>query len=170
MEYRVLSAYFARRGDAEEALRQLASLGVSAACISLLPKHAGHRDDLVVLARTKATEGAALGAMGGGVAGAALGALGAGGSVIAPVLGVVLAGPLVGALMVAAVGGLIGMAIGAFIGVLTPDYQVRYVSDAVRRGGALIAVRCFGPHGRAIVRTLEHSGACRVHWEKAWLS
>jgi hypothetical protein len=163
--YRVLSAFFYRREDAEEAMRQLVLLGVSAECISLLPGHPGHRDDLVVLARTRATEGAALGAMIGGVLGALLGALGVGGSVIAPVLGVVLAGPVVGALMLAAAMAVVAMSVGALIGALTPQYEARYVTDAVTFGGALMAVRCFD-HGSAIERALAESGARRVHWEK----
>lgn len=166
MAYRVLSAFFYRRGDAEDALRQLAAMGVSSECISLVPRHAGHRDDLAVLARTKATGGAVLGVVGGGLLGAALGALGAGGSLIAPVLGVVVAGPLVGALMVAAMLGLLGMSMGAVIGALTPEYEARYVADAVRLGGALMAVRCFDGDGAVVQRALEQSGARRLHWEK----
>lgn len=166
MAYRVLSAFFYRRGDAEEARRQLVAIGVGSECISLLPGCAGHRDDLVVLARTRAAEGAVLGVVSGGVIGAVLGALGAGGSLIAPVLGVVVAGPLVGALMVAAVLGLAGMSLGALIGALCPDYEARYVADAVTFGGALMAVRCFDSDGAVVLRALEQSGARRLRWEK----
>jgi hypothetical protein len=164
--YRVLSAFFYRRGDAEDALRQLAAMGVSSECISLVPGHAGRRDDLVVLARTKAADGAVLGVVTGGAIGATLGALGAGGSLIAPVLGVVVAGPLVGALTVAAMLGLAGMSMGALIGALTPDYEARYVADAVRVGGALMAVRCFDGDGAVVQRALEQSGARRLRWER----
>lgn len=167
MRYRVITAFFHRRTEAEGAFARLVSLGVAADSMSLLPRQIGHRDDLALRARTKVAEGAALGGVIGGALGAFAGAIGAGGSVIAPVLGLVVAGPFVAALATAGAIGALGTLVGAIAGARVPGYEARYFDDALAASGALLAVRCLGDGWATIERVLEDSGARRVRFERS---
>jgi len=162
MRYRVFTAFFQARAELDEAISRLLAGGVSADAISLLPKDVVHLDDIGLKAASKASEGASLGALTGGVLGATFAALAAAGSLIIPDVGAVIAGPLVSALAGAGAGGAIGLFLGALIGACVPEYEAAYLDDALRMGGALLAVRCFEERADTIEAILAESGGRRI--------
>lgn len=169
MHYRVLTAFFGGRTEAEGAVSQLLERGVPHAAIRLLPKEVTHLDDLGVKVTSKASEGAALGAASGGLLGAALGMLTAAGSLVLPRLDMVIAGPLVSALAGAGALGGIATLLGALIGASIPEYEAAYLDDAVGRGGSLLAIRCREEEVRTIEHLLRVSGARRIRRSAAQL-
>jgi len=72
MHYRVLTAFFVTRAEADSALAELLKRGLPRAAIRILPNDVAHLDDLGVKVTSKASEGAALGAALGGTLGAIL--------------------------------------------------------------------------------------------------
>jgi len=159
MRHRILTAFFGSRSDADGALSQLARIGVPDHDVSVLPKYVARRDDIGLRTASKASEGAALGALAGGLLGAGLGALLAAGSIIVPGLSLVVAGPIVAALAGAGALGGLGTIVGAVVGATLPEYEARYLGDAIRMGGALVAVRCSPDRTEALEELLEASGA-----------
>ncbi len=145
---RVVTAFFATRAEVAAAVGGLLGGGIEGAAVRVLPKSVHHPDDLGVRPIGRAPEGALLGAIVGGVAGALAGALAAGGSIVIPGLGAVLAGPPVAALAGAGAAGALGMLAGALAGARRAVYEAAYLEDAVRTGGALIAVRCSAERDR----------------------
>src|SRR5512140_3350539 len=105
MRYRVLTAFFPRRAQARGAQVRLLQRGVPREAIRVLPKEVNHLDDIGVRVTSKASEGAALGAMLGGLAGAAFGALVGSGALVLPGAGTILAGAVVAALAFAGAAG-----------------------------------------------------------------
>jgi hypothetical protein len=162
MRYRVLTAFFAARAEADGALHALCERGVPPDAVRVLPKDVVHLDDVGVKVATRAPAGAAIGAIAGGLVGLVTGALGAGGAVLIPSIGAVLAGPIVAALAGAAVAGMIGAITGAFFGARVPVFEAAYLDDAVHEGGALVAVRCFEERSDDIEAILAIAGARRV--------
>jgi hypothetical protein len=158
----ILTAFFAARGEVPDVIGRLLGSGVEADCIRVLPKSVHHLDDLGVRWDNKAPEGAALGAVVGGLTGALVGGLAASGAVVVPGLGSVLAGPLVAALAGAGAAGGLGVLVGALIGARLPEYEADYLEDAVRTGGALVAVRCSAERVSCIEEILAVSGARAV--------
>ena len=156
---RVLTAFFARRAEVSTAVTGLLAGGVEAGAIRVLPKSVHHPDDLGVRAIGKAPEGAMVGAVVGGVMGALVAALAAGGSIIIPGLGAVLAGPPVAALAGAGAVRALGLIAGAFAGARRSRYEAAFLEDAVRTGGALVAVRCSAERVPAVEEILAAAGA-----------
>jgi hypothetical protein len=162
MQYRVLTAFFPGRAHADSALALLLDRGVPREAIRVLPKEVAHLDDIGVRVTSKAPEGAALGAVVGGLVGAGFGALAAGGSLVIPGFAAVVAGPLVAALAFAGALGGMGTMIGAIAGARLPEYEAAYLDDAIQRGGSLLAVRCLEDRAAKVVELLRASGARRV--------
>jgi len=128
----------------EQAVRivnQLKEAGFSNNDISvLLPDRAGTRDFAHEL-HTKAPEGAATGAMAGGVAAGVLGWLAGIGSLAIPGVGpLIAAGPIMAALSGAAAGGAVGGLAGALIGFGIPEYEAKQYEGKVKNGNILISV------------------------------
>jgi len=167
MKMKILTAFFSGRAQAEGAVSRLLSLGLTTDEISVIPKHVGHPDDLGLYAASKASEGMALGAVAGGLLGALAGAIAAAGAIVIPGTGSVVTGPLVAALAGAGAVGAIGTALGGIIGTRYPEFEARYLDDAVGMGGALLAVRCPPATASRIERVLESSGARLL--KRAWL-
>src|SRR5262245_18450582 len=116
MRYRLLTAFFPGRAEAEGALERLLAVGIARQDITCFPKRVQRPDDLALKMGSKAAEGLACGAVVGGALGAFVGALGAGGALVIPGLGEVLAGPLVAAFAAAGALGALGAALGAALG------------------------------------------------------
>lgn len=89
---------------------------------------------------TKLPEGTAVGGISGGVIGAIIGGLTLVGNVLAPGVGLLVAGPIVGALT----GGLIGVAagglIGALVGVGIPEHEAKFYETALKEEGNILLV------------------------------
>jgi hypothetical protein len=162
MYYSVLTAFFPGRAEAVGALGRLLALGLAAEDISMIPKQTSRLDDLGLTIHSKASEGAALGAVAGGVVGGILAAAAAAGALIIPGLDAFFAGPLVAALAGAGAAGALGTLLGAAFGARLPEYEARYLDDAVELGGALLAVRCPADVSRSVEEALCESGGCRI--------
>src|SRR5258708_26940538 len=106
----------------------------------LLPDRAGTRD-FAHEQHTKVPEGAAAGAVAGGLAAGALGWLVGMGSLAIPGVGpFIAAGPIMAALSGAAAGGAVGGLAGALVGMGIPEYEAKQYEGKVKNGNILISV------------------------------
>jgi hypothetical protein len=122
-------------------VEQLKAAGFSNNDVSvLLPDRAGSRD-FAHEHHTKAPEGAATGAVVGGLAAGALGWLVGIGSLAIPGVGpLIAAGPIMAALSGAAAGGAVGGLAGALVGIGIPEYEAKQYEGKVKNGNILISV------------------------------
>jgi hypothetical protein len=122
-------------------VEQLKAAGFSNNDVSvLLPDRAGSRD-FAHEHHTKAPEGAATGAVVGGIAAGALGWLVGIGSLAIPGVGpLIAAGPIMAALSGAAAGGAVGGLAGALVGLGIPEYEAKQYEGKVKNGNILISV------------------------------
>src|SRR5229473_2547096 len=106
----------------------------------LFPDRSGTRD-FAHEQHTKAPEGAATGAVAGGVLAGALGWLVGIGSLAIPGVGpLIAAGPILAALTGAAAGGAVGGLTGGLIGLGIPEYEAKQYEGKVKNGNILISV------------------------------
>jgi hypothetical protein len=106
----------------------------------LFPDRSGTRD-FAHEQHTKAPEGAATGAVAGGVLVGALGWLVGIGSLAIPGVGpLIAAGPILAALSGAAAGGAVGGLAGGLIGLGIPEFEAKRYEGAIRSGNILISV------------------------------
>ena len=106
----------------------------------LFPDRSGTRD-FAHEQHTKAPEGAATGAVAGGVLVGALGWLVGIGSLAIPGVGpLIAAGPIMAALSGAAAGGAVGGLAGGLVGLGIPEYEAKRYEGAVKNGNILISV------------------------------
>ena len=122
-------------------VEQLKAAGFSNNDVSvLLPDRAGSRD-FAHEHHTKAPEGAATGAVVGGLAAGALGWLVGIGSLAIPGVGpLIAAGPIMAALSGAAAGGAVGGIAGALVGLGIPEYEAKQYEGKILKGNILISV------------------------------
>jgi hypothetical protein len=90
--------------------------------------------------RTKAPEGAALGASAGVLLGAVVALLAAIGVVTIPGLALAAAGPAVAALAGAGAGAIAGGILGALVGLGIPELEARMFANEIGTGGVLVGV------------------------------
>lgn len=89
---------------------------------------------------TKMPEGAATGGLTGGIVGAIIGGLTLVGSVLLPGVGLLVAGPLVGAITGGAIGTAAGGLVGGLVGMGIPENEAKYYQDSIQqRGNVLVA-------------------------------
>ena len=129
--------------DAQAAVRELESMGISRDSISLVAnKNAVGYDSMDAADRDKASDivaDAGIGAAIGGVGGLLLSAAGA---ITLPVIGPILAaGPIAAALTGAGIGAAAGGLIGALTESGIPEEHAKYYAEGVRRGDVLVTVR-----------------------------
>lgn len=89
---------------------------------------------------TKLPEGAATGGLTGGVVGAIIGGLTLVGSVLLPGVGLLVAGPLVGAITGGAIGTAAGGLVGALAGLGIPENEAKYYQDSIQQPGNILVV------------------------------
>ncbi len=127
-------------GNAQDAIYQLETSGVSHGHISLVGPESARDEFAQLEKKTKAAEGAGIG----GGAGVALGALAAGltavASIAVPGVGILAAGPLVAALAGAGAGGAAGGAVGALIGLGMTEHEAHFNTAVLKEGGYIVAV------------------------------
>jgi hypothetical protein len=117
-------------------VEQLKAAGFSNNDVSvLLPDRAGSRD-FAHEHHTKAPEGAAAGAVVGGLAWL----VGIGSLAIPGVGPLIAAGPIMAALSGAAAGGAVGGLAGALVGLGIPEYEAKQYEGKVKNGNILISV------------------------------
>jgi len=163
----ILTAFFPGRVHLDAALSALSSMGFRREHISVLPKDVRHSSELGLLAGSKISHGAALGAITGGTILTIVGAALTGGVILLPKFGGVLVGPVVGALAGLGLGSLIGLIAGAIFGMQIPEFEALYLDNAIATGGSVLSVRCPADLAITIERILMDSGAARLRRSKA---
>jgi hypothetical protein len=139
---RPLSGLFRDRESAERAYRSLQERGYTKDDVNVLMSEETRRKHFSDSELgTKAAEGAAVGAAVGGVTLGTLTALAAvGTSFILPGLGLIIAGPIVGALAGGTVGALAGGLVGALVGYGIPEEEAKEYEKGIRAGGVVLIV------------------------------
>lgn len=139
---KTLSAIYKDHRAAQNVVSKLESAGYRRSDISLLVSENGVTTDNISLKETtKAPEGAAIGGVTGTAAGAILGGLTAVGTITATGgIGLLAAGPLVGALTGAGVGGPIGGLVGSLIGYGMPETEAKYVDEYIGKGNVMLGI------------------------------
>lgn len=89
---------------------------------------------------SKMPEGASTGGLTGGILGAIVGGLTLVGSVIVPGAGLLVAGPLIGAITGGAIGTAAGGLVGALVGAGIPEIEAKYYDDALKQQGSVLVV------------------------------
>jgi hypothetical protein len=114
--------------------------------------------------KTKAGDGATVGAGSGAVVGGALGWLAGMGAIVIPGVGPFFAlGPLIGTLLGAGTGGAVGGFLGTLIGVGIPESDARVYEGRMIKGDSLLVVQSQTPQQMQVARVvLEQSGADKI--------
>lgn len=138
---------FARRADAEEAVYELRSLGLSDERIGMLSRQDtadtgfGLQNDPT---NSRWEEGTVIGAAGGAAVGTGLGLAVAAGLI--PAIGPVIAGGILTALIASAgAGATVGTVAGGLIGLGVPEDEAGYFGDQVAAGRTVVAAQTDGP-------------------------
>ena len=147
--------------QAEHAVDQLMTAGISSNDISVLLQDANSTKDFAHHKDTKAPEGTTAGVAAGGVLGGTLGVLAGIGALAIPGLGpFIAAGPIMAGLAGLGVGGAVGGFIGALVGMGIPEYEAKRYEGSVKDGGVLLSIHC--DTSEEITRAkdlLKHTGA-----------
>src|SRR6188768_1985418 len=129
------------QGQAERIVERLQAQGFAASEISVLLPDSGGTGDFGHVKSTKASEGIAAGATGGGVAGGALGLLAGIGAIAIPGIGpFIAAGPIMAALSGAALGATAGGVVGGLVGLGIPEIEAKRYEEKLKKGNYLVAV------------------------------
>ncbi len=139
-DYEQISGIFNNPSDLESLVETLYSRGVKSEDISILMSDKTKELHFAPKEETKAPEGTVWGGVSGGVLGAIIGGLTVVGTVLIPGVGLLVAGPLIGALAGGAVGATAGGIVGALIGVGIPEHEAKFYEDALKQEGNSLAV------------------------------
>jgi len=177
-----ITGLFDNYDEAADAVRALEEAGISAENISLISNNTDGRYAGDALkdedgAVTGAETGAGLGAVAGGGAGLLTGL----GLLSIPGVGPVVAGgwltaTLVGLVGGATAGGVAGGIVGALVETGVPEKEAEAYSEAIRRGSALVAVRCDETEREKVEAILEDWGRVNIgqrrdaYLEEGWES
>ncbi len=130
------------REQAQRVVQDLVDSGIGRNDISLMTRDPREGREVREERGHHAAEGAGAGAGIGALLGGAGGLLVGLGALAIPGIGpLVAAGPLAAALAGAGIGAGVGALVGALVGMGIPEDEAEYYSEAVRRGGTLVAVR-----------------------------
>jgi hypothetical protein len=141
--------------QAVEIINQLRAAGFKNEDVSVLLPDQGATRDFAHEQHTKAPEGAATGAVAGGILAGALGWLVGIGSLAIPGVGpFIAAGPILAALGGAAAGGAVGVLAGALIGMGIPEYEAKQYEGKVKGGNILISVHAEDSHQRDLAKEI----------------
>jgi hypothetical protein len=132
---------FHDQGTLGRAVEALQGAGFPISDISVLMPRSQSERSFAHVHHTKAPEGAAAGAVAGGVVIGGLSLLVGLGALVIPGLGpLIAAGPLVAALAGLGAGGAVGGIAGALIGMGIPEYEAKRYESFVEEGGILLSV------------------------------
>ena len=135
-----VSATFKTDVAAANAIRALESHGFSADEISVLMAETTLNKGFKIEEASKVPEGTAVGGVTGGILGAVLAGLTAAGTIVAPGIGLMVAGPLVAALAGGSAGAVAGGLLGSLIGLGLPEHEARLYNKDIGEGAVLVAV------------------------------
>lgn len=142
-DHKRVTAIFENRNDAVMAMNSLEKMGYHQDDLTLLVSENSWNkgEDLKIQQNTKGPEGAAIGAGVGGIVGAVAAGLTTVGAVAATGgVGLLAAGPIVGALAGAGAGGASGGVIGGLIGLGYPEVEAKYVDEALGKGAVMVGI------------------------------
>ena len=129
---------FARRRDADAAIRDLKAAGFGDDQVGIALQDREEQGDLLEPPGAKEAEGAAAGAVSGGLIGGLIGLLG---SLLVPGVGpIVVGGILASTLTGAGIGAATGGIIGALMGLGVPEPDARHFDQGLRLGSTLVTV------------------------------
>ena len=129
---------FARRRDAEAAIRDLKAAGFKDNQVGVALQERDEQGDLLEPTGAKEAEGAAAGAVSGGLVGGLIGLLG---SLLIPGVGpIVVGGVLASTLTGAGIGAAAGGIIGALMSLGVPETDARHFDQGLRLGSTLVTV------------------------------
>ncbi len=138
--YEQISGLFISYKDFSDLIEALHIRGFKEEDISVLMSEHTHNQYFSPQENTKAPEGAAVGSLSGGILGAVLGGLTLVGNIILPGSGLLVAGPLVGALTAGAIGAATGGLIGSLVGAGIPEHEAKFFENALKDEGHILVV------------------------------
>jgi uncharacterized protein (TIGR02271 family) len=153
---------FDNASEAHRAVDELTRLGLSRNDISIV---AGKRDDTADIGedKTKAAEGAGIGATTGAIAGGAAGILASLGLLAIPGIGWLLAaGPIVATLTGAGIGAAAGGIIGGLVGLGIPEEHAEEYEEGIRRGGTVVTAKVEDALADQAAAILDRHGAVNM--------
>ncbi|HKT61054.1 MAG TPA: general stress protein [Gemmatimonadales bacterium] len=154
---RTVVGLFARRQDADAAIRDLKAAGFRDDQVGVALQNREEQGDLLEPepTRAKEAEGAAAGAVSGGLVGGLIGLLG---SLLVPGVGpIVVGGVLASTLTGAGIGAATGGIIGALMGLGVPETDARHFDQGLRLGSTLVTVDA-GPRTSEALVILDRHG------------
>jgi hypothetical protein len=162
MSKQVTAVYKDRRSMANAVEQLVRNAGIARDDISVLMSEETRGREFAQRAASKAPEGAVTGVATGGVLGAVAAALVAVGTVAAPGVGLVAAGPVIAALAGAGAGGAAGGLVGGLIGLGIPEHEAELISHDVEQGAILLGVQAHDDRSGEVERILEDTGGTHV--------
>jgi hypothetical protein len=146
---RTVVGLFARRRDAEAAIRDLKAAGFKDDQVGVALQDKEEQGDLLESAGVKEAEGAAAGAVSGGLVGGLIGLLG---SLLIPGVGpIMVGGVLASTLTGAGIGAAAGGIIGALMGLGVPETDAKHFDHGLRLGSTLVTVDAGSRTAEALV-------------------
>lgn len=138
--YQQVSGIFSSYADFATLIEALNMRGYREDDLSVLMSENTHHQYFAPQENTKAPEGVTLGGLSGGILGAIAGGLTLVGNIVLPGSGLLVAGPLVGALTAGAIGAVTGGFIGALIGAGIPEHEAKFFEYALKEQGRILVV------------------------------
>jgi hypothetical protein len=152
---RTVVGLFARREEADAAIRDLKAAGFTDRQVGVALQDREEQRELLESTGAREAEGAAAGAVSGGIIGGLIGLLG---SLLIPGVGpVVVGGVLASTLTGVGIGAATGGVIGALMGMGVPESDARHFDQGLRSGNALVTVDA-GARTSEALAILERNG------------
>lgn len=159
----VITGLFESAAASASAIRNLESRGIPHRDVSVVASERTRAEEFGIESKSKAAEGAAIGAGVGGAIGALVLGFTAVGAIATGGVGLVAAGPIVAALAGAGAGAAAGGAVGTAVGFAIPEHEVKFYDEAFRKGSVLVGVQCPNADRERVVRDVfKAAGASKV--------
>jgi hypothetical protein len=155
---KTITAVFDTRNKAEAALHRLDQAGFTKDQVTLLVTEETRGKHFGIKEHTKTEEGAATGAVIGGLAGSIYLGLATAGALLIPGLNLIVYGTVIGGLVGLGAGVVTGGLVGALVGVGIPEHEAKLYEDAVRKGAILVAVQANDAASADIVTAILKDG------------
>lgn len=139
-EYEQISGIFKNSVEVESLLADLYRCNLSKDDISVLMSEDTHHKYFAMKTNNKMSEGTTVGGLSGGLLGAIVGGLTMVGTVLIPGVGLLAAGPLVGAIVGGTVGVATGSLMGALVGAGIPEHEAKFYEHALQEEGNVLVV------------------------------
>jgi hypothetical protein len=159
----IVTGLYTAPSAASAAVRAFEARGIPTSDISVVAAEGTRREAFGIESKTKAAEGAAIGAGFGGAVGALIAGFTMVGALAIGGVGLLAAGPIVAALAGAGAGATAGGAVGTLVGLAIPENEIKFYDDALRQGSVLVGVSCADDNRRTLVSEIfKTSGATKV--------